>query len=853
LEAQPVFNPLPDVTVCETNGYELPSITGTFFTNDEGYASEPNGQGTLYTPGEIIYESGPIFIYNTAASCPATEVVFEVTVVQAPFAGDAGNFETCIGPVLNLTEFLGLGADPGGTFFPSDGSIILGGPDNTLWDTSVADANIPYSFTYEVLDPSGICIGQFVEIIINLTNDVSAGVALPDSTICTGDVVDLFGFIDGESTGGYFLDQSNLMDTIFNGEWIADGTGANFSYTIEAADGCDGDQSSFDVTVVDVQMVTVDLSAFEVCEGECIDMVFNSNFATTLGLELVDIDDGAEVYDLNIDVDGTLTVELCADGNVGNLNNNTISLGEEGTQFVLDFATNPSAQGCETDLSNLGNYNIQLLQAVEETIVGEVCEGEPFMYQGEEYFTDIVLTGLTPDGCNSSTSIEIEEFPPAENFENGTYCFGTTVEFGGETYTDTEQDELVLEGASANGCDSIIYVDITFDVASFNNVVMTICSEDEFEVEGTIYDINNDNGADTLFNGSAQGCDSIITVNLSFYDVATGEQNEMICEGDTINILGEDFFSGMEQLDITLAGASANNCDSIVTVSIDFLPATQITEAYEKCEGQILEVNGFEITDNNLDGIYTIDGGGADCPTVVTYTTELFSASIVEIDTSICQGETIEINGITFSEAYTFDETIAQTVNGCDSTVTISVNIEQATISTMSTLIGANQHELNYLNGNILDPIWSSSTGALSCEICESPTIVIAEDTEIYLSAMTVGGCLVADTLLLSFLPEPVFVGIYAPNVFSPDDDNINNIYTIYGTGGFVISEMNIYDRWGNEVYATGEFLPNEEAVGWDGRINGDKASVGVYVGRIIYVDPDGTENVMVFDLTLVR
>jgi len=475
------------------------------------------------------------------------------------------------------------------------------------------------------------------------------------------------------------------------------------------------------------------------------------------------------------------------------------------------------------------------------------------MYQGEEYFDDIVLTGLTPDGCDSSTSIEIVEFAPAENFENSTYCVGTFVEIGGETYTETEQDELLLEGASANGCDSIIYIDIAFDIASYYDIAETLCSDDGFEIEGVTYDIDNPSGVDTLFNGSVQGCDSIITVALSFYNEAQGEENQMICEGDTINILGEDFFSGMEQLDITLDGASANGCDSIVTVSIDFLPASQVTEEYEKCEGETLEVNGFEITDNNLNGIYTLDGVGMDCPTVVTYTTQLFSASIVEIDTMICQGESIVINGITFNEDYTFDETFDQTVNGCDSIVTISVNIEEANITSTSTLIGPNEYELNYQEVNIQDPIWISNIGSPSCGACDNPTISITEDTEVYLSALTTAGCLVVDTLLLSFLPEPVFVGVYAPNVFSPDDANLNKIYTIYGTGGFTISEMNIYDRWGNEVYATGEFLPNEEVVGWNGRINGDKAAIGVYVGRIVYVEPDGTEKVMVFDLTLVR
>ncbi len=854
LEEEPFIDPIADVTVCEADGFVLPTITGEFLTGDEGYATETNGGGTTYQAGDTIFTAGTIFLFNTAASCPATEVVFELTVEPAPNAGADGSFETCIGPVIDLTTLLSLGADPGGVFISVDPTISLSGADNTLWDTSTADTDTPYVFTYGVPSITGICDDGISEITIVLTNDVSAGVALPDSSICSGEVIDLFGLIDGESSGGFFIDQSNILDTIFDGSWIAEGTNTTFSYIIEEADGCNGDQSSFDVLVVESQELTVEIPITEVCQASCIEMIFNSNFLAELDLQLIDMDNGGVVHDISIASEDTEVFLLCAEGTTGELNGNVISLGEDGGDFVVAFAFLQNAGDCETNFNSLNDFEIEYIPSFEETIEGQVCEGEAFEYNGVMFFEgETVMNELSMAGCDSTTIVNVSDYPPAENFENGTFCIGTDVEIGGEIFTQDTQTQLILEDASANGCDSTIFIDIAFDNASFNNIMETICMNDEIEVNGVVYDFDNPNGADTLFNGSVQGCDSIITVALDFYDLAVGEEMETICQGDTINILGVDFYSGMEQMEITLENESINGCDSTVNVMIDFFPAMQLTEEYEKCEGETLIVNDFEITDDNLSGIYTLTGSGSDCPTVINYTTILFSSTMIEIDTTICQGESIEINGITFDANNTFDESIGQTANGCDSTIVISVNIEDGSVGVMSQVVGINEHLLSYDENNIIDPVWSSNLGTLSCEACESPMIAIQEDTEVYLSAMRDNGCLVADTIVISFIPEPAFVGIYTPNVFTPDDDNLNNIYTIYGTGGFVINEMTIYDRWGNQVYSAGEFLPNEELVGWDGRIDGVKAMVGVYVGRIVYEEPDGTENILVFDLTLLR
>jgi gliding motility-associated-like protein len=60
------------------------------------------------------------------------------------------------------------------------------------------------------------------------------------------------------------------------------------------------------------------------------------------------------------------------------------------------------------------------------------------------------------------------------------------------------------------------------------------------------------------------------------------------------------------------------------------------------------------------------------------------------------------------------------------------------------------------------------------------------------------------------------------PNVFTPNGDGINDVYSISSTEDVTL--FNIVNRWGNVVYSW-----NSGLIQWDGTINGLKASEGVY------------------------
>ncbi|MEI7596618.1 MAG: gliding motility-associated C-terminal domain-containing protein [Bacteroidota bacterium] len=75
---------------------------------------------------------------------------------------------------------------------------------------------------------------------------------------------------------------------------------------------------------------------------------------------------------------------------------------------------------------------------------------------------------------------------------------------------------------------------------------------------------------------------------------------------------------------------------------------------------------------------------------------------------------------------------------------------------------------------------------------------------------------------------------VYMPNTFTPDNDNLNDIYEIEGMN---IKSFNarIFNRWGELIYEW-----NETIQGWDGKYKGEKVQAGVYVLVLELVSESG-------------
>ena len=124
--------------------------------------------------------------------------------------------------------------------------------------------------------------------------------------------------------------------------------------------------------------------------------------------------------------------------------------------------------------------------------------------------------------------------------------------------------------------------------------------------------------------------------------------------------------------------------------------------------------------------------------------------------------------------------------------------------------------------------------------------------TKYILTVIDENGCLASDEVLVIVENRREF---FAPNVISPNDDGVNDGFTIYtGTGVTKVEYVEIFDRWGNQVY----YIENPDISSgtanlWNGEVHGQKVNPGVfaYVAGVKF--KDGFKIVYRGDLTIVR
>ena len=100
---------------------------------------------------------------------------------------------------------------------------------------------------------------------------------------------------------------------------------------------------------------------------------------------------------------------------------------------------------------------------------------------------------------------------------------------------------------------------------------------------------------------------------------------------------------------------------------------------------------------------------------------------------------------------------------------------------------------------------------------------------------------------------EPIIVvEPIIPNVFTPNNDSINDVWRFSLGKGNVLKGLNIYNRWGNEIAVTSRASVTQ--INWDGRTtSGEETPSGVYFFVLQYTDANGDEHKKNGYITLIK
>ena len=155
-----------------------------------------------------------------------------------------------------------------------------------------------------------------------------------------------------------------------------------------------------------------------------------------------------------------------------------------------------------------------------------------------------------------------------------------------------------------------------------------------------------------------------------------------------------------------------------------------------------------------------------------------------------------------------------------------------------------------HLQDSALEPLVWTPTDSLSCESCLSPIASPLNSIYYELTVTNLNGCVdTAGIFIHVDKPRDVFI----PNVFTPNDDGVNDIFYIFANNNVIhqVNKFQIFTRWGELVFSDQGFQPNDPDHGWDGWFRGKKLNpaVFVYYAEIEFID--GVKKIYKGDVTL--
>lgn len=138
---------------------------------------------------------------------------------------------------------------------------------------------------------------------------------------------------------------------------------------------------------------------------------------------------------------------------------------------------------------------------------------------------------------------------------------------------------------------------------------------------------------------------------------------------------------------------------------------------------------------------------------------------------------------------------------------------------------------------------WIAGEG-IECDSCVYTRVHPTHDGCYVIEASNDFGCSVRDEVCLVITRD---YNIYIPNTFTPNKDNLNDVFYVYGENISNV-KIEIFTRWGEHI-----FTSTEQGQGWDGTIGGTDCANGVYVYKITYLALTGKTFQVSGNINLVR
>ncbi len=174
------------------------------------------------------------------------------------------------------------------------------------------------------------------------------------------------------------------------------------------------------------------------------------------------------------------------------------------------------------------------------------CASYTWAVNSTTYTSSGSYTAVIPNavGCDSTITLDLTILAPTSSTQTAAACDSYTWAEDGNTYTASGAYTTTL--VNAEGCDSLVTLNLTINTATTSSTSVTSCGSYLWDADGTTY---NASGTYTATLTNAAGCDSVATLILTI---------------NTVSDLGVTLTDGVLTADLTGGGVTYQwlDCDN---------------------------------------------------------------------------------------------------------------------------------------------------------------------------------------------------------------------------------------------------------------------------------------------------
>ena len=439
-----------------------------------------------------------------------------------------------------------------------------------------------------------------------------------------------------------------------------------YIWLVKSAQGCDSVNHILNLTVLPAVEKQALVTA-HICYGEKYDWrgkqytvagIYGDTLRNVAGCDSV-------IYTLNLTasaapIDSMTRVMLCAgDSYKWDVNGQSYMYPDQGT--YNDTYVIKDQYDCDSIICELELVVSDGLYPYSET----VCYGESY---------DLIVDGIThtfntsgthvvrsQNGCQVTLFLTVlDEILPTDIYQ--TICYGESYDWEHDTFTQLGDYTKTL--ISSLGCDSVVTLHLTVLPEVVGQTEhKTVCFGETYEWHQVTYSASGTYTASLQDNNGCTYTDTLILTILD--EVPETKVDKYLCEGDSMLWDGQ-YIKQSGLYPVTLQ--DSHGCDSLVTLNLTFVQGSDSTIYKTICSGGTYVFQNQTLTQS---GTYvdTI----AECNTTITLHLTVNQAITVEV-TEVVNGCAYDWNGVTYTTSgdYTYKTT---GINGCDSTTILHLTL----------------------------------------------------------------------------------------------------------------------------------------------------------------------------------